>query len=99
MLNVKKKRVMETIKTMTTEKTIKKVYFFYIINNEVDIDKEYDPYSGSNDAYLTVFGPAIIHASENYFTIEEALDARDNEEKENGKYYTYTPVMEGWIRE
>ena len=79
--------------------TIKKVYFFYIINGEVDVTKEYDPYSGSDDSVLTVSAGEIIHKSENYLTIEDALDVRDNEEKEHGKYYTYTPVMEGWVRE
>lgn len=48
---------------------------------------------------MTILGNTLIHASENYSTIEEALDVRDKEEKEHGKSYTYTPVMEGWIRE
>lgn len=78
---------------------MKTVFFFYIINGEVDVAKEYDPYSGSNDAYLTISGGEVIHKSENYSTVEEALDARDKEEKEHGKYYTYTPVMVGWVRE
>lgn len=82
---------------MATKKIIKKVYFFYIIKNEVDVESEIVEYSSCIS--MTVFGNTLIHASKNYFTIEEALDARNDEEEENGRYYTYTPVMEGWIKE
>lgn len=82
---------------MKMKKTTKKVYFFYIIKNEVDVESEIVEYSSYIS--MTVLGNTLIHASENYSTIEEALDVRDKEEKEHGKSYTYTPVMEGWIRE
>jgi len=76
---------------------MKKVYFFYIIDNEVDVESDVIEYASCIS--MTINGNTLIHKSENYSTVEEALDARDIEEKEKGKYYTYTPVMEGWIRE
>ena len=77
--------------------TIKKVYFFCIINCDVDVNKEYDPYSGSNDAYLSFSGTEVIRKSEYYSSIEDALDSLDVLKDE--KHYEYSPVMEGWVRE
>lgn len=76
---------------------IKKVYFFYAINGNVDVESDVVEYASC--VSMTVDGNTLIYKSENYSTVEEALDARDNAEKEKGKYYTYTPVMEGWVRE
>lgn len=77
---------------------IKKVYFFYIIEHDVDVQKEYDPYSGSDEPHLSICGTEAIRKSENYSSIEDALDAQD----EFGmlkNISSFSPVVEGWVRE
>lgn len=73
---------------------MKKVFFYLIIEDYVDINENGGDYGSST--YYTLNGSAIVRCSENYSTIEECIINRNH----IIEYYPHkqvSPIMEGWV--
>lgn len=74
---------------------MKKVFFYLIIEDSVDINENGGDYYCSS-TYYTVNGTAIVRCSENYSTIEECIINR-NHIIECYPHKQVSPIMEGWV--
>lgn len=73
---------------------MKKVYFYFIIEDYVDVNESGGDYESS--VYYSLNGNSVVHMSEYFNSFEECSDSR----KYIVEYYpskTITPIFEGLL--
>lgn len=73
---------------------MKKVYFYFIIENYVDVNGSGGDYGSS--VYYSLNGNSVVHMSEYFNSFEECSDSRKYF-IENYPNKTITPIIEGLL--